>query len=78
MIIRMLYALLLLIFICVPGVAVIYVVGAYMSCAFVDGCYAKFGVIGILESISVKEIVFGAVILAFAFALIAWPRIRNS
>jgi hypothetical protein len=75
---RLLRALGLFLFICVPGMAAIYVVGAYLSCAFVDGCYTKLGVVGILETVSIKGIIVRGGLLATAFTLITWPRIRES
>lgn len=77
MTIRLLRTLSLFILICIPGMGVIYIVGAYLSCAFVDGCYAKLGLIGIFESVNIKGVVVRGGLLAAAFTLIVWPRIRQ-
>lgn len=75
MIVRLLRTLGLFILICIPGMGVIYIVGAYLSCAFVDGCYSKLGLVGIFESVSIKGILVRGGLLAAVFTLIVWPRI---
>ncbi|CAN0620599.1 conserved protein of unknown function [Burkholderia multivorans] len=74
---RILIALALFLLICIPGMGFIYVVGSYLSCAFVDGCYAKLGLIGVFQTVSIKGIFVRGGLLAAAFTLMVWPRIRH-
>ncbi|WP_429510095.1 hypothetical protein [Paraburkholderia sp. MM5482-R2] len=64
--------------ICVPGMAVIGVVGVYLSCFFVAGCYQTLGIAGVLGAVSIKGIFVKGTLLALAFTLLSLPKIRSS
>jgi len=67
----------LFLFVCISGMAMIHVVGSYLSCAFVEGCYAKLGVAGVMKTVSVNGIFVRGGLLAVAFTLLTWLNIRN-
>lgn len=77
MIKRLLSALALFLLICIPGMAIIWMVGAYVSCFFVSGCYQKLGMAGVLGAVSIKSILVKGTLLAITFTLLAWPKIRQ-
>ncbi|HVV73850.1 MAG TPA: hypothetical protein VHI52_20470 [Verrucomicrobiae bacterium] len=73
---RLLSVLALCLLICIPGIALIWVVGAYTSCLFVSGCYERLGVVGVLGVISIKSILAKGTLLALAFTFLTWLKIR--
>jgi hypothetical protein len=78
MINRTLRVLGLLLLIFVPGMALIYVVGSYVACAFVGSCYEKLGALGVLKSVSLTAILVKGGLLAAVFTLLSWKKIRES
>lgn len=77
MIKSLLTMLIVSLFICITGMAVIWVVGSYLACFFVQGCYRTLGVAGVLGTISVKSILSKGVLLALAFTVFGWLKMRQ-
>jgi hypothetical protein len=48
----------------VPGMALVWVVGISLNCAFIRGCYHTLGVVGLLSASSVKSIVVKGMLLS--------------
>lgn len=74
---RLLTLLVFFLFICIAGVALIWVAGIYISCLFVSGCYQKLGVLGVLAVVNIKGIVIKGILLALAFTFLTWLKIRQ-
>jgi hypothetical protein len=63
---------------CWVTVAVAWAIGLAVSCTFIDGCYQKFGVLGLVKLIDLKSVLVRGTLLSLVFMLFAWAKLRRS
>lgn len=76
MIKKLTLVLLVCLCICVPGMALAWVVGLYVDCLFVSGCYKTMGWFGLFGVVSLKSILIRGSLLSVVFTFFAWLKIR--
>lgn len=64
--------------VCWLTVALAWVVGLLISCAFIDGCYERFGALGLMRLIDLKSVFTRGTLLSLVFIFFAWMRIRRN
>ncbi|SIT41614.1 exported hypothetical protein [Paraburkholderia piptadeniae] len=64
--------------VCWATVAVAWAIGLIISCAFVEGCYGKFGIVDLMRLISLKSVLVRGTLLSVVFMVFAWAKFRRS
>lgn len=60
--------------ICTAGFYVVWLVGLFINCAFIQGCFAQLNPHGLFAAVNGKSVLVKGTISAVAVAFIVWSR----
>lgn len=63
--------------VCWATVAIAWAIGLIVSCVFINECYQKLDVIGLMKLIDLKSIFVRGTLLSLVFTLFAWVKLRR-
>jgi phosphotransferase system glucose/maltose/N-acetylglucosamine-specific IIC component len=64
--------------VCWATVAIAWAIGLAINCIFIDGCYGKLGIAGLMKLMDMKSVLVRGTLLSLIYTLFAWVRLRRN